>query len=50
MKFVTNAWNYFPHRLLDGKSPKEMRAEYNNTAIQLHGEQRGLNDYAIIYS
>ncbi len=31
MKVVTDAWNYFPHRLLDGKSPKEMYTEYHNT-------------------
>ena len=24
LELITDAWNYFPHKILGGKSPKEM--------------------------
>ena len=29
LELATDAWNYFPHRSLDGKSPAEMVEEHN---------------------
>lgn len=28
LELVTDAWNYFPHKALDGKSPREMALDH----------------------
>jgi hypothetical protein len=30
LELVTDAWNYFPHKALNGKSPAEMAVEFQN--------------------
>jgi hypothetical protein len=30
LEVVSDAWNYFPHKLLDGKSPEEKLLEFRN--------------------
>ena len=30
LELVTDAWNYFPHKLLDGLSPAEKLLEHRN--------------------
>ena len=30
LELVTDAWNYFPHKALNGKSPAEKALEYQN--------------------
>jgi hypothetical protein len=30
LELVTDAWNYFPHKALNGKSPAEEALEYQN--------------------
>lgn len=36
---VTDAWNYFPHKLLGGKSPAEMILEYEKSRKNSTGEK-----------